>query len=119
MIYTKQLMRLLADGKPRNVKTICQEMGLAESQVRAALQSLARHGHSTVAPKTYELTPKGLETISKRTEQQEALLERERSKQYLRRQRVKAEEIERTLPVVERALSSRPALQQAWGAMHG
>ncbi|RYE43947.1 MAG: hypothetical protein EOP24_26220 [Hyphomicrobiales bacterium] len=118
MKITKQITALLMDGKPRSAQDLCEALGLTAVQVKTAMSSLHKHSHIVRTPITYRLTESGERHATKpasRTEQARIV---HNLKQANRRERAKEEAAARTDPdaMVNRALSSRPALQMAWGA---
>ena len=118
MIQTKEIMRILSDGRARSVPELMDASGLSDARVRAALHAIIKTQRAVVAPKTYALTAMGHADIAARTPTEEARLAKINAKSNGYRARKKQRAIDLTQPIQEVAMRSRPALQAVWGAAH-
>lgn len=65
MTITAKLLSLIADGKPRSLDQMAKESGLPRRQVELFIQSMQEGRYVRLAPRQFELTPRGLERASR------------------------------------------------------
>lgn len=139
-MITKDVTRLLADGTPRNVAQIAQELGISERQTWSSIGQLMRRGGRVISlPTLYTATERGKTAAANHPKTKEeisaarSVYDKERrrkialAEKQIPRKSVVAVELDDDEPddfprppvaqVVARAIASRPALQAVWGAM--
>lgn len=128
-MITKNIARLLADGKGRKAEQIAAALVLTLEQTRLGLEILRRHSRVRTREGIFRITEKGAAFADqtdyaayvKRAAAQQARRAREKgaSPKAKRAEVLDIDQFPRpnTESVVRVAIASRPALQAAWSAL--
>jgi len=144
-MLTLEIIKILADKKPRSVAEIAELTGQSRAKVHNAFCSLVRNGMTDAEPVRYTATDLGVRRASWRPQTAREKMDKQNRKMREKRaaaqraaQRIAAREARDAeagitesgfvhkmvaAPVVadsivSAAVQSRSALQAAWGAMH-
>lgn len=92
MTRTKQILKLLADGKPRTKEELVTEIGADDEQVRKALRQLELSGRVEGSTRVYGITQRGIRDSAFVPKTPQKVLDRKVARRRLNRLAAKVKE---------------------------
>jgi hypothetical protein len=110
MTYTKAILKLLRDGVPRTTAQMAEVVGITLEQAKHVVDYLRDTRRIDPDPHTYTITVRGIKSADRKPFKQPS-----RSKKPDERILRAGERKQIAADVVQRAVTSRHALDSAWG----
>lgn len=111
----KEIAKLLADGQPRTGDQVRAVLELTRDEFLSAMTTLRLKGFAESVPITYSITKSGKKYAAHVPKSAAARMRKSRDLEAKRQAREESMQAKALETIVSRAVSSRPALQQAWG----
>lgn len=112
---SRDIAKLLCDGKPRSAEAIARALKLDVGQVRSCISRMSAHSYMQALPKQYKLNPKGKEYAA--SPEYDVVRRQKAQADFQERKKVQqAKAAEPTASIVEKAIAGRHALHSVWGA---